>query len=206
MRKTIFVLILSVFLFSTLLSSCTKEDLNKELIGAVKKVEILDNKYSNFYINWDEYIKELNNMFVENYFIGEHLARAYMPPYIVLSQDLINIIKEKGYELSDDERSKIVNLSKKFTIDISTQISDVYSIGDYKYVFTKTKIMANYKSSYRYLYSVKKYTFTKDGYGWKIAKVDTKYFNSEIDMTRYNSTIDGQKIVYPLEINPLKND
>lgn len=202
-KKYLFSIFILIFFIATV-SACTiKNNQNEKLIDMVKRVETLDNKYSNFYLTNNVYLKELDSLFVSNFSVIQHSERRYMPDFAIDFSKSLNILKEKNIAyLTDDELKEIRNITKDVKRDIEVQISKVYDDGGYKYIFSKAKIVSKYNTAYRYKYYTKEYTFAKENGQWKIQHIDNNFYLNQSEEVK-NTTFKNTNIEYIEKLNPL---
>ena len=167
MKIRILILLL---LSSLLLTSCNSRqnvstnNVKKELIDTVIKIEELDHKYSNFYLTSEEYLSGLNGMFADFFKNEMHFDRCYLP----------NPIKENLLNLSSQQVEQARKEVKKegYNLDITVKVSNVYDNPEknWKHLFTESSIINSKNQIINY--SAKRYTFEKINEKWKIIIID----------------------------------
>ena len=201
LKKNVLVVVL---IFIVLLISCTNKEtssknFDKDIIEIVKKVEVQDHKFSNFYLSPQEYIDSLNGLFADFFTKNMHFDRSYLPHPLEL--EIIDFSPEQ-IESVKKSREDMGNV-----LDITVQISKIYNDTDkeQKYVYTKSTMINNNDSTKNYM--TRKYTFSKENGEWRIKVLQKAIFNdmenTELNQAPY-TTLGNEQIEYIYIINPLQ--
>ncbi|NNG68073.1 hypothetical protein [Caldanaerobacter subterraneus] len=201
--KKISIIILMIFVLGTLsFTACNTESTDTKIddyiTNTVKKVEILDHKFSNYFLTYDEYLKELKDLFVNAFDENKHYERKYA------EIDIRNFTDEELKNI----REKYEKENKKDKIEV--EISKIYSDGKYKYVFTKANIIQPYmpenKENITGIVITRKYTFVKENNDWKIQYIDQALYSNNISFEKmeYNK-FNNELAEYITKFDPLEN-
>ncbi|WP_066499091.1 hypothetical protein [Abyssisolibacter fermentans] len=189
MRKT---MISIVILMSVFIIGCSNT--NDKIGKSIKCVEILDNRFSNFQISYNDYMKEIIDIFSSRYFTeADHIKRNHGH-----APDMNKEIYTECYKLADKDVIRY---------DCEIQISKVYDLkDDTKVVFTKTKLV--YKDKKLGIdYITKKYYLINEDNSWKIIGRDGKVYSEYANKFKKTSktlfeTFNNKPIEYIQTVNP----
>ncbi|AAM23677.1 lipopolysaccharide export LptBFGC system permease protein LptF [Caldanaerobacter subterraneus subsp. tengcongensis MB4] len=196
-------IILMIFVLSTLLfTACNTESTDTKtddyIINTVKKVEILDHKFSNYFLTYEEYLKGLKDLFVNAFDENKHYERKYA------EIDIRNFTDEQLKNI----REKYIKENKEDKVEV--EISKIYSDGKYKYVFTKANIIQPYmpknKENITGIVITRKYAFVKENNDWKIQYIDQALYSNNIPFEKMEYNKFNNKLVqYITKFDPLEN-
>lgn len=160
---------------------------NKKIEESIMKAEILDKKFANFQISYDDYMNEIKNIYNSKYYTeDEHIKRTH--PIIDINKE--NYIKAQKQATKDAIR-----------YDAEIQISKVYNDkNNMKIVFTKVKIIPRNKNL-PIQHLTKKYYFSKENNEWKIIGKDAMCYYEKFDKPIMYTTFDGKPIEYIQKVN-----
>lgn len=173
------------------------EDYEKEqfikIIGVVKRVEELDHKFSNYYLTYQQYINELNELrsfFSEWADEENHYNRRYIPNPID--------IRSYSQEQLDDIRNTEKNPSK-----IQVELSKIHIQIDKIYIFTKATISQELSS--QNIVINRRYDIQKTGKKLKITSINSYIYDNktEEEKIKYNKS-DNEIVNYVYSFNPLE--
>lgn len=192
--------ILSVLLFTACNTKNTDAKTDEYIINAVKKVETLDNKFSNYFLTYDEYLKGLNGLFVDTFDVNKHYDRRYIESKI----DIKNFTDEQLKNIRDK------NIKENKEDKVEVEISKVYSDGKYKYVFTKANIIQPYmpknNKNITGIVITRKYAFAKQNNEWKIQYIDQAFYPNNIAFEKMeNNKFNNKLVQYTIRFDPLVN-
>lgn len=192
--------ILSVLLFTACNTENTYTKTDEYIINAVKKVETLDNKFSNYFLTYDEYLKGLNGLFVDTFDVNKHYDRRYIESKI----DIKNFTDEQLKNIRDK------NIKENKENKVEVEISKVYSDGKYKYVFTKANIIQPYmpknNKNITGIVITRKYAFAKQNNEWKIQYIDQAFYSNNIAFEKMEYNKFNNKLVqYTIRFDPIKS-
>ncbi|WP_066496552.1 hypothetical protein [Abyssisolibacter fermentans] len=196
-RNLVFIIVISIL--SLLFISCSNE--NNEIQSLIEKTEILDSKFSCYEIGYDEYMKEIKDIYSSTYTDKKHLKRIFPNP---------EIDKEYYIDVYENGMGEKIKYTKIVECKTQLKISKVYDIKDNtKTIYTKTKIEFEDKDFGKDgpLIIEKKYYILKEGNKWRITGADSKYYN-EKDIKKYGNklifkTINDKPVEYIETIDPL---
>lgn len=210
MKRNIIILFLLSFLFLFFIG-CDFNNTDDELLKEVKAIEELNNKYANWYLTADDYIKKVKEVakftkeFYENRLYEGQLIVTYDPAWF-LFPEAINMVKGKNTVLfTDEELKKLRDIIKPAKTEVEVQISKVYNEGGNKYIFSKGKAVTTYKGYTVYEYYLRKYTFVKEEKEWRIKKIDTE-LDGGTHVQEKKVTFRGEPVEFLIKFNPLEND
>ncbi|MGB9680523.1 MAG: hypothetical protein ACPL3A_11250 [Thermoanaerobacteraceae bacterium] len=192
------IFVLSTLLFTACNTESTGTKTDDYIINKVKKVEILDHKFSNYFLTYDEYLKELKDLFVNAFDENKHYERKYA------EIDIRNFTDEELKNI----REKYEKENKKDKIEV--EISKIYSDGKYKYVFTKANIIQPYmpknKENITGIVITRKYAFVKENNYWKLQYIDQALYSNNIEFEKmeYNK-FNNELVQYITKFDPLEN-
>jgi hypothetical protein len=190
--------ILSVLLFTACNTENTDTKTDEYIINAAKKVETLDNKFSNYFLTYDEYLRGLNGLFVDTFDVNKHYDRRYIESKI----DIKNFTDEQLKTIRDK------NIKENKEDKVEVEISKVYSDGKYKYLFTKANIIQPYvpknNKNITGIVITRKYAFANQNNEWKIQYIDQALYSNNIafEKMEYNK-FNNKFVEYTDRFNPL---
>jgi hypothetical protein len=190
----IIILAFAIFIISNLFFKSTPD---KNIAETVKKVEILDHQFSNYYITYNNYISDLQSCFTSGFDESVHYERKYIP-------EPINIKSATKEQLASMRKNSGVDNS------IIVEISKVYNDlkHDFKYVFTKSNITStNVRTGTLVdkLCITKRYLFVKENNSWKITSINQSLYSGNYPYeSMKNIKSNNQNVQYVTSFNPLE--
>ncbi len=164
-----------------------------KIIGVVKRVEELDHKFSNYYLTYQQYINELNELrsfFSEWADEENHYNRRYIPNPID--------IRSYSQEQLDDIRNTEKNPSK-----IQVELSKIHNQIDKIYIFTKATISQELSS--QNIFINRRYDIQKTGKKLKITSINSYIYDNKTEEEKIKYNKSGNEIVnYVYSFNPLE--
>lgn len=210
MKRNIIILSLLSLLFLFFIG-CDFNNTDEELLKEVKAIEELNNKYANWYLTTDDYIKKVKevakftNEFYENKLYEGQLIITYSPRWD-LFPEAIDMVKRKNTALFTEEQlKKLRDILKPAKTEIEVQISKVYNEGGNKYIFSKGKVVTTYNGHFYYDYYLRKYAFVQEEKEWKIKRIDTELYSGDYRKVE-KVTFKGEPVEFLVKFNPLESD
>ncbi|WP_066496554.1 hypothetical protein [Abyssisolibacter fermentans] len=200
-KNLIFIIVISIL--SLLVISCGNNE-NSKIQSLVEKAEVLDNKFSGYEIDYDEYMRKIKDVFSNTYTEEKHLKR--MGLHGDIDKEYYINVYENGIE-------KTMKFVKTLERNVEVKISKVYDFDEnIKNVFTIAKIEFEDEtlSEDGPLIITNRYYISKEENKWKITghekmqhtnklrSANKKAFGKELMLTTFNNEpVEYVKTIYP---------